>query len=164
GGGWARFTMGGCVSWRVQEGGRWRGGGSLPYLPYAVRPPGGHTTWSTGVLDERRGFYVKYPNELERSEEARRFISDQESWSRYLSPLRGALQRRELRRSYREREEYPPPFTVRGAMARRVRRMNGELRRVPAGVGRQLRKLPGMAPLLDARVRRMRQRAERRQG
>src|SRR5262249_55078843 len=65
-------------AWQVHERGLWRRVSYLPYLPYAVRPPGGHTTWSTGVLDERRGFYVKYPNELERSEEARRFISDQE--------------------------------------------------------------------------------------
>jgi hypothetical protein len=163
---WSLLNIERYLAWQLRERGLWRRVGYLPYLPYAVRPPGGHTTWSTGTFDEERGYYVKYQAELELSEIARRFIRDQESWARYLSPLRGARQRRELEREYRRREpkEYGRPFTGRAEIERRRRRLEAGLPEVPARIGRQLRKLPGISALLDARLRRMRQRSERRQG
>ncbi len=127
----------------------------LPYVPYAIRLPGGSTRWSKGVFDEEYGYYVKYPPELERSRIAQRFVYDQKSWGRYLAPIRGAPLRRELRAAYRERDLYERPFPLREVHVRAARR----LRRFAA---RALRRIPGVAPLLDARIRRIRRRAERR--
>lgn len=156
---------------RLRTLGLWRHLRFLPYVPYAVRPPGGATRWSEGIFDEERGFYVKYPTELERSRIAQRFVRDQESWKRYLSPIRGARLRRELRAAYSERDLYERPF-ARIPLSVRARRglgrfASGARQRVAhflVGVGRPLRRVPGMTPLLDARVRRMRRRAARRAG
>jgi len=141
----------------------------LPYVPFLVRAPGGSTRWSPGFFDEELGAYIKYPTELERSRIAQRFVSDQQSWHRYLAPIRGARLRRELRDAYRERDLYERPFPLREAHlrgARRLRRsasiMRGWLHLRIARIGAALRRIPGVAPLLDARIRRMRRRADRR--
>lgn len=141
----------------------------LPYLPYLVRAPGERTRWSPGFFDEELGGYIKYPTELERSRIAQRYIQDEESWGRYLSAIRGARLRRELRAAYRERDLYERPFPLREAhlrAARRLRRLSRVVqersRLAIAGIGAVLRRIPGVAPVLDARVRRMRRRAERR--
>jgi hypothetical protein len=141
----------------------------LPYVPFAVRAPGGSTRWMEGVLDEEHGYYVKYPTELERSRIAQRFLSGQESWAGYLAPLRGARSRRQLRAAYRERGLWERPFPPRELhirMARRLRhsreRQRRRLHRIANRIGRGLRRLPFMPALLDARIRRIRRRAERR--
>jgi hypothetical protein len=141
----------------------------LPYVPYLVRAPGNRTRWSPGHLDEERGFYVKYPAERERSRIARRFVNDQPSWERYLSPIRGARWRSKLRAAYRERGLFERPFPLRELPRRTARRLGGlvpsarpRLHRISTGVGSVLRRIPGAPPLLDWRIRRIRRRAERR--
>jgi hypothetical protein len=143
----------------------------LPYVPYLVRAPGNRTRWSPGHLDEERGFYVKYPAERERSRIARGFVHDQRSWERYLSPIRGARRRSKLRAAYRKRGLFERPFPLRELPKRTARRLGGpvssarpRLHRIGIGVGSLLRRIPGLAPLLDARIRRIRRRAERRAG
>src|SRR3954451_6337229 len=137
----------------------------LPYVPYAVRPPGGATRWAEGVFDEERGYYVKYPTELERSRIAQRFVSDQESWGRYLAPIRGARLRRELRAAYRERDLYERPFPPSQAHVRAARRLGHfasnqrkRMQHLLVRIARPLRRIPAIASLLDARVRRLRRR------
>jgi hypothetical protein len=141
----------------------------LPYAPFAVRAPGGSTRWTEGLLDEERGYYVKYPTELERSRIAQRFISDRESWRRYLAPVRGARLRRQLRAAYRERGLYERPYpssAVHLRVGRRLRhsrrKQRQRLHRAAIRIGRGLRRIPFMPALLDARIRRIRRRAERR--
>jgi hypothetical protein len=154
---------------RLKDLGLWRHVRFIPYLPYAVRAPGGSTRWSEGVFDEEHGCYIKYPTELERSRIAQELIRDQDSWARYLAPIRGARLRRELRAAYRERGLYERPFPLSEIHLRTGRRIGHfartqrrRMQRVILGLGRQLRRLPGTTPLLDARVRRLRRRAERR--
>jgi hypothetical protein len=156
---------------RLKSLGLWRHVRFLPYVPYAVRPPGGSTRWAEGVLDEERGYYVKYPTELERSQIAQRFVRDQDSWRRYLSPIRGARLRRELKAAYRERDLFERPFPLRELHLRAVRRLRGfvsaerlRAHRISVDTGRRLRQVPGLTPLLDARIRWIRRRAERRAG
>ena len=151
---------------RLRQLGLWRHVRFLPYVPYLVRPPGGATRWSEGTLDEERGYYVKYPTELERSRIAQRFISDQRSWADYLAPVRGARMRRELRAAYRERELFERPFTFRQVYDRVARDVDDFpltveklLHRLSVWAGARLRRIPGLAPLLDARLRRIRRRA-----
>jgi hypothetical protein len=141
----------------------------LPYLPYLVRGPGDSTRWMAGYFDEELGGYIKYRTELERSRIAQRYIHDEESWRRYLSAIRGARLRRELKAAYRERDLYERPFPLReahrraGRSLRHLRRVQHDrVQRAMAGVGAVLRRVPGVAPVLDARVRRMRRRAEHR--
>jgi hypothetical protein len=141
----------------------------LPYVPYLVRAPGDKTRWSPGYYDEDLGGYIKYPTELERSRIAQRFVSDQESWERLLAPIRGATLRRELRAAYRERGLLERPFPLRDAHRRMARSLTSRAtgvgaapHRLSVGVGARIRRVPGMAPLLDARLRRIRRRAERR--
>ena len=137
----------------------------LPYVPYLVRGEGDSSRWTQGTLDEEGGYYVKYPTELERSRIAQRFISDRESWIRYLAPLRGARLRRELIRAYRERGLYERPFPLREAHLRAARRLRHLLRRqrrradlTAAAAGRRLRRFGWAEALLDARLRRIRRR------
>jgi len=167
--GWPVLNPERFLAARLKELGLWRRVRFIPYLPYAVRSPAGATRWMEGVFDEERGYYVKYPTELERSRIAQPFISDQESWARLLAPIRGAPMRRRLRAAYRRRGLYERPFPLRRAhvrAGRRLRRLANEQRHWihPAVVraGRQLRRMPGMGHLLDARLRRIRRRAERR--
>lgn len=87
---------------RLRDLGLWRHLKYLPYVPFAVRAPGGSTRWRDGVFNENLGYFVKYPTELERSQVAQRFISDQGSWKKYLSPVRGVSARRRLRKAYRQ--------------------------------------------------------------
>ena len=141
----------------------------LPYAPFAVRAPEGSTRWSPGVFDEELGAYIKYPTELERSRIAQRFVSGQESWARYLAPLRGARLRRQLRVAYRERGLYErpfPPSAVHLRVGRRLRhsrqKQRQRLHRAIVRLGPGLRRIPFMPALLDARIRRIRRRAERR--
>jgi hypothetical protein len=91
---------------RLKDLGLWRRVRSLPYVPFTVRAPGGSTRWTEGVFDEDLGYYVKYPSERERSRVAQHFIRDQESWKRYLSPVRGARLRRQLRLDYPKPGEF----------------------------------------------------------
>jgi hypothetical protein len=141
----------------------------LPYAPFAVRAPEGSTRWSPGVFDEELGAYIKYPTELERSRIAQRFVSGQESWARYLAPLRGARLRWQLRAAYRERGLYErpfPPSAVHLRIGRRLRhsgqKQRQRLHRGAVRIGRGLRRIPFVPVLLDARIRRIRRRAERR--
>ncbi|WP_337660026.1 hypothetical protein [Anderseniella sp. Alg231-50] len=39
----------------------------MPYVMFAVREEGGHTSWSKGRYDAPMGVYVKYPEELRKS-------------------------------------------------------------------------------------------------
>jgi hypothetical protein len=164
--GWSFLNLERFQAARLDDLGLRRRIGYLPYVPYAVRAPGGPTGWSTGVLDPDRGFYVKYPSERERSELTRHFIGDQRSWRKYLAPIRGAPARRRLRRSYRRRGLYERPFLLRDAHRRAYRRTRwavlhlAELRkRAEVPIGRGLRRVPGMQPVLDARLRRRKQRS-----
>jgi hypothetical protein len=141
----------------------------LPYLPYLVRAPGDSTRWSPGVLfDDHLGGYIKYPSELELSRIAQRYVSDQESWGRYLAPVRGIRMRRELRAAYLRCDRYGQPFLkpLRRRAAGRLRQVAFEIRgRAPSlivALGRPLRRIPGMTSLLDARIRRINRRAGRR--
>jgi hypothetical protein len=150
------------LAWRLKEIGLWSRVRYLPYVPFAVRAPGGTTKWSAGVFDEELGCYVKYPAEKERSEIAARFISDQGSWRQYLSPVRGALRRRKLRTAYQERGLYERAFSRPPVLKLWAEQIRNSLDRTAARLGRRLRALPGMPAILDARVRRMRTRADRR--
>jgi hypothetical protein len=141
----------------------------LPYVPYLVRPPGATSRWSEGVWDEERGYYVKYPTEVERSRIALRFVSDRESWAQYLAPIRGAWLRRELRTAYRESGLHERPFPAREIplrAARRIRhlarRQRQRLQRLAVAVGGLLRRLPRAESLLDARIGRIHRRSEQR--
>src|SRR3954471_5464712 len=110
----------------------------LPYCPYLVRGEGDRSRWTQGSLHEDGGYYVKYPTELERSRIAQRFVSDRDSWIRYLAPIRGAGRRRALRVAYRERGLYERPFAAREAplrTARRVRHLVEGQRRQGGGLG-----------------------------
>ena len=163
--GWPFLNLEQFHAARLKELGFWRRLRFLPYIPYTVRAPGGLTGWSVGEFDDRLGFYVKYPAERERSEITRGLVSDRDSWGSYLAPVRGAPARRRLRRSYRERGLYERPFPLRQAprrayrMARwRISQLPELRRRAEIPVGRQLRRLPGASPLLDARLRRIRRR------
>jgi hypothetical protein len=154
---------------RLRTLGLWRHVRFLPYVPYLVRAPGDSTRWAEGVFDDQRGYYVKYPTELERSRIAQRFVPDRESWARYLAPLRGAGLRRELRGAYRARGLYERPFTAPEAHLRTARRLRRLARRqrqrlhpLAVAIGGGLRRLPRTEPLLDARIRRIGRRAERR--
>jgi hypothetical protein len=141
----------------------------LPYCPYLVRGEGDRSRWTQGSLHEDGGYYVKYPTELERSRIAQRFVSDRDSWIRYLAPIRGARHRRALRVAYRERGLYERPFAAREAplrAARRVRHLvEGQRRqaaRMAVAAGRRLRRSAWAEAVLDARIRRLERRAERR--
>jgi len=143
----------------------------LPYAPYLVRGEGDDSRWAQGTLAEDGGHYVKYPTELERSRIAQRFVADRETWARYLAPVRGARLRRDLIRAYRARGLYERPFPAREAPLRAARRLRHAVRirrrqadRVAAATGRRLRRHGWTEPLLDARVRRIERRAERRAG
>lgn len=136
------------IAARLKDLGLWRHMRFLPYVPYAVRLPGGSTRWSKGVFDEEYGYYVKYPTELERSRIAQRFVCDQKSWGRHLAPIRGAPLRRELRAAYRERDLYERPFPLREAHVRAARRVHHfaarlrhRIHRTLAGIDRPLRRI-----------------------
>ncbi len=168
------------LAMRLRDLQLWRRVRYLPYFPYLVRAASGPTGWSVGEFDAEHGLYVKYPAERDRSEIARRYVRDEASWERYLAPARGAPLRYALRKAYRDRGLYERNLrrrdpllraTHRGAAmaASAFRRAVQSARRVAASVdrgaarlGRFLRLIPGMPTLLDARVRRMRNRAQRR--
>jgi hypothetical protein len=176
--GWFLFNIERLLAMRLREAGLWRRVRYLPYVPFAVRAPGGPTAWSAGEFDEELGCYVKYPTETERSEIALDLLGDPPAWERYLSPLRGAGLRRRLRAAYRERGLYERAFRRRDPAVRALRRAAraleaagspfrraaASLRALEPRVGRQLRRAPGMPALLDARLRRIRRRAEARPG
>jgi hypothetical protein len=154
---------------RLIELGLWRRVRFLPYVPVLVRLKDGFTGWSTGVFDEELGLYVKYPTERERSKLSQGFVSDQDSWGRFLAPIRGAAARRRLRKAYRARGLYERPFSLIGMPVRAYRlvrwsypRQVARLRAIVPRVGRLLRRIPGMSRPLDARVRRMERRSPNR--
>jgi hypothetical protein len=180
--GWTALNPERFFAARLKELGLWRRVRFLPYIPYLVRAEGGSTAWSRGVFDEELGCYVKYPAERESSQISQSFVRDQGSWRRYLAPIRGALARRRLRKIYRERGLSERPFPLRekcirayrmarwtvlrhrDAAQRAVLRLGSRLRqRVVLRLGSHLRKVPRIRTLLDARVRRMQRRGERRQ-
>jgi hypothetical protein len=150
--GWPFLNIERFLAARLRELGLWRYVRFLPYVPFTVRAEGGPTAWTVGVYDEALRLYVKYPAERERSEISRSFVCDQESWGRYLAPVGGARSRWRLMRAYRERGLYERPFPLREVHLRVGRRLR---------IGRLLRKVPGMARLLDARLRRIHRRALR---
>jgi hypothetical protein len=151
--GWSFLNIERFLAARLREIGLWRYVRFLPYVPFTVRAEGGSTGFINGVYDDALGLYVKYPAERERSEISRRFVHDQESWRRYLAPVGGAISRRRLFRAYRKRGLYERPFPLREAHLRAGRRL---------GLGKLLRKIPGITPVLDARLRRIHRRALRR--
>jgi hypothetical protein len=164
---WQMLNHERLVAARLRDLGLWRQVRFLPYVPYSVRPPGGQSRWTEGVLDEERGFYVKYPTELERSRIAQQFVSDQRSWGEYLAPVRGAMRRRRLTEAYRERDLYERPFTSRQVLARVAKQLRDFpltveklIHRLTVRAGAGLRHIPGLSRLLDARLRRIRRRAE----
>ena len=167
--GWPVLNPERFLAARLKSLGLWRHVRFLPYVPYAVRAPGGSTRWSEGQFDQERGFYIKYPTELDRSRIAQRFVFDQGSWRRYLAPVRGWRRRRGLRAAYREQDlfERPFPFSqVHIRARRRLRRFSigqrERLHRLAIRAGGRLRRFPGIASLLDARIRRIRRRAAER--
>jgi hypothetical protein len=143
--GWWLWNPERFLALRLKELRLWRRVRYLPYAPFTVRAPGGSTRWKAGILDERRGYYVKYPDELERSQIVQRFISDRESWRRYLSLTRGARLRYEMRRALRDR----------GLHGRAVPRLRGFPTRTYRWIrwtgDTKLRKIPALERALDAR-------------
>lgn len=110
----------------------------LPYVPYAVRAEGAHTRWSEGVYDEGLGVWVKYPSERRRSQIAQHVVNDQQSWDRYLHPLRGVPARVLLRLRYEWAGLRRWPT---GARRRHgVVSLAGEIARMPGKVSRRLRR------------------------
>jgi hypothetical protein len=176
--GWFLMNVERFLALRLRELGLWRFVRYLPYVPYTVRTQHGSSRWSLGVFDKDLGYYVKYPTEKERSEIARRLLRAKKPWEHYLSPVRGSLQRHRLKAAYRERGLYERAFTRRESLRRTARksweagregltrwrdRAAATVENLAASLGAQLRKLPVMSSILDARVRRMRRRAGRRQ-
>jgi hypothetical protein len=167
--GWPVLNPERFLAARLKALGLWRHLRFLPYVPYAVRAPGGSTRWSEGKFDQERGFYVKYPTELVRSRIAQRFVFDQRSWGRYLAAVRGWGLRHELRAAYRDRDLHERPFPFSQAHMRAGRRLRRfalgqreRLHRLAISAGRRLRRIPGIPSLLDARIRRIRRRAAER--
>jgi predicted SAM-dependent methyltransferase len=169
--GWTFVNPERFLASRLKDLDLWRYVRYLPYVPITVRAPGGSARWSRGEFDDERGYFVKYPSERERSEATQRFIRDQEAWAQYLSPIRGLPMRRRLRKAYPKRGRWEQRAfpRVRGLHLRAyrwfrwsVQRHRGVLEAIVLRVGRQLRRIPGVRRLLDARVRRMQWRAERR--
>jgi hypothetical protein len=159
---WRHFNIERFLAWRLWELGLSEQVRYVPYVAYAVRPPRVGTRWTEGVFDERLGYYVKYPSEKERCEISARFITDPASWRRYLAPIRGLRRRRALLEAYRDRGLLERRFAEEPDLLPLTRRARTELRRLPARLGRRLRRVPRLAPLLDARAERLRLRAERR--
>lgn len=173
--GWFLFNSERFLAMRMRDLGVWRKVRYLPYTPYLVRGSSEATHWSVGVFDEELGYYVKYPTERRRSEIARELLYEDGTWQRYQSPLRGLPARRRLRRAYREQDLYERNLRRRDPLMRAANRLRKRLRTgrkraaarldlLAAGLGRQLRKIPGVSPVLDARLRRVDRRARRRQG
>jgi hypothetical protein len=104
--GWSFVNPERFLALRLKDLGLWRHIRFLPYAAYTVRGRGDSTRWSAGVFDEKLGYYVKYPSERERSLVVQHFIRDQESWERYLAPIRGARFRRQLRLDYPKPGEF----------------------------------------------------------
>jgi hypothetical protein len=104
--GWSFVNPERFLASRLKDLGLWRRIRYLPYAPYTVRGRSDSTRWSAGVFDEELGYFVKYPSERERSLVVQHFIRDQESWRRYLAPIRGARFRRQVRLDYPKPGEY----------------------------------------------------------
>lgn len=78
----------------------------MPYIMYAVREDGGHTSWSEGTFDAAMGVYVKYPEEYRKSKFAAKVLGAS-GWNQatfdYL--IRREEYRRMLRRPLRSLEQ-----------------------------------------------------------
>jgi hypothetical protein len=99
--GWGFMNPERFLAARMADLGLWGKVRFLPYVPFAVRAPGGSTRWSAGDLDPSAGYYVKYPRELARSKIAvQHFDEEPPDWSVYLRGLRGARRRFRLWRDY----------------------------------------------------------------
>ena len=85
------------VAFRLRELGLWNRVRWLPYIPYAVRTPTGHTSWSAGTLDASRGYYVKYRGEFIRAAAVAAVIHDAADWRVFFAPVRGIVKRTYVR-------------------------------------------------------------------
>jgi hypothetical protein len=77
------------------------------------------------------------------------------------------MRRRRLTEAYRERDLYERPFTSRQVLARVAKQLRDFpltleklIHRLTVRAGAGLRHIPGLSRLLDARLRRIRRRAE----
>ena len=85
------------IAMRLRELGLWNGLKWLPYVPYSVRTPAGHTSWSKGTFDSDKGFFIKYPDEHIRSRAVTAVIHDSSDWLTYFDHQRGHRMRIALR-------------------------------------------------------------------
>jgi hypothetical protein len=132
------------IALRLKELGLYRRVRFLPYMPFSVRAPDGSTRWAKGEFDEELGYFVKYPQEKERSEITRRFSRDQASWRAYLSPVRGAFRRRRLRKANWNAglfDEHPFP-RIHDGLPRAKRWIRWTISRAKAGRGTKIFKPP----------------------
>ena len=106
------------VAFRLRELGLWNHVRWLPYIPYAVRLPTGHTSWRSGRFDSTRGYYVKYRGEFIRALAVAAVIRAAADWARFLSPRRGLVRRAYVRARVACVEL---PSRVRGRVARTLR-------------------------------------------
>ena len=155
---------------RLRRLGLWRRVRFLPYVPYLVRAPGGATRWSPGSFDKELGGYIKYPTG--------RALADRgalRTGPGIVGALPGTAPRGENEaraegglsgaRAVRAALSCPGrsctdrPATTPSRAGQRQR-----LHRLMAAMGGRLRRIPRAERLLDARIRRIRRRAERRAG
>ena len=85
------------LAWRLRALGLGNRIGYLPYVAFTVRPAEGTTRWAAGEFDDELGFFVKYPSEQQRAYASAPFVKDQQSWERFLSPVRGLTSRLRVR-------------------------------------------------------------------
>lgn len=71
----------------------------MPYVMFAIREEGGHTSWSKGRYDKPMGFYVKYPEELRKSKLAATLLAAGD-WND--ATFNNLLRREKIRRTARK--------------------------------------------------------------
>ena len=86
------------LAFRMKELGLWNKVEWLPYMPFAVRLPEGHTRWSEGEFHEDLGYFVKYTGEFQRSKIVSAYIHSQNDWRKYFKRFRGFPLRRRMAR------------------------------------------------------------------
>jgi hypothetical protein len=77
------------LAFRMRKLRIWKKLSWLPYIPFAVRLPGGHTRWSEGEYNYDLGYFVKYAGELQRSNVVQRHINSQSDWVKYFRKYKG---------------------------------------------------------------------------